>query len=200
MASAVVPGPFSIAVASSVAKGHYDTGLVRYEQFRALASPSPERDDVAWFQQVMEVGISAVTNFALSLELSLKILHFQHTGKYPNGHDIAKLGAKFPETTLLRLRHEYARLREDPNKPQMLAFNFRGSEDRNIPQGTWPGEAATYDEAVAKVGAAYVRWRYIYEEFGASIDVSVSFEHLIVLVKTVNLVSGSHAGNSRISI
>ncbi len=69
-----------------------------------------------------------------------------------------------------------------------------------MPQGTWPGEAATYDEAVRKVGAAYVRWRYIYEEFGATLDVAMSIEHLIVLVKTVNLVSGNFKGTMRITV
>jgi hypothetical protein len=198
--SVVIPGPHSVALASSVAKGHYDTGLLRYERFNSLSTAPHDPDEVAWFQAVLETGASAVTNLALSLELCLKILHFQHTGKYPKGHDVAKLGIGFPEATINRLRAEYARLRADPAKPVLSSFSLRGATDQNVPDGTWPGEAPTYDDAIQKVGAAYIRWRYIFEEFDQALDVSMSFEHLILLVKTVNYATGTYEGSGRISL
>lgn len=194
----LVPGVFSIVVASAVAKGHYDAGLLRYEAFRTL--PRGTQTDPEWLHQAIELSVSAVTNLALALELQLKILGFQHTGKYPTGHDVAILGLAFPESTLSDLRAQYSALRLDPNKPEFLTFNFRGGNSPEIPAGTWPGEAATYEEAISKIGSAYIRWRYVYEKFGENLDVSISFEHLIILVKTVNFVIGHYRGNTKVSV
>jgi hypothetical protein len=197
--SAVFPGPFSVVVASAVAKGHYDTGLIRYEAFRALPR-GDQNTNPDWLHQAIELGVSAVTNIALALELQLKILHFQHDGRYPSGHDVSTLGLAFPEPTLKTLRTQYLALRSDPNKPELLTFSFRGGPTENVPEGTWPGEAPTYDDAVRKIGPAYVRWRYIYEKFGETLDVAMSFEHLILLVKTVNYAIGRHPGNTKVSV
>jgi len=194
----LVPGVFSIVLASAVAKGHYDTGLIRYEAFRSL--PRGNQTEIDWLHQAMELSVSAVTNLALALELQLKILHFQHTGKYPNGHDVASLGMGFPDATLKKLRAQYLSLKSDPKKPEVLTFNFRGGTSPNMPAGTSPGEAPSYDDAVQKIGTAYVRWRYIYEKFGEALDISMSFEHLILLVKTVNFVSGHFDGNTKVTI
>lgn len=196
--SAVFPGPSSVVVASAVAKGHYDTGLIRYEAFRVL-SRGDQKTNPDRLHQAIELGVSAVTNIALALELQLKILHFQHDGKYPSGHDVSTLGIAFPESTLETLRAQYIALRSDPNKPEFLTFSFRGGPTENVPEGTWPGEAPTYDDAVRKIGPAYVRWRYIYEKFGETLDVAMSFEHLILLVKTVNYAIAQHSGNTRIA-
>ena len=141
-----------------------------------------------------------MTNIALALELQLKILHFQHGGKYPGGHDVSTLGMSFPDSTLEVLRSQYIALRTDPAKPELPTFSFKGGPTENVPEGSWPGEALTYDDAVKKIGPAYVRWRYIYEKFGETLDISVSFEHLILLVKTVNYAVGHHKGKTKVSV
>ena len=197
--SVVAPGIFSIVAASAVAKGHYDTGLIRYEAFQALPRGDQKRNQ-DWLQQAIELSVSAVTNLALALELQLKILHFQHDGNYPGGHDVSTLGLRFPEPTLETLRTQYVALRTDPAKPELLTFSFKGGPTENVPEGTWPGEALTYDDAVKKIGPAYVRWRYIYEKFGETLDISMSFEHLILLVKTVNHAVGHHKGHTKVSV
>lgn len=194
------PSGFSLVVANAVAKGHYDTALARYPEFAKLVGDFHSSDDEQRFQQLVELGVPIITHLALSLELQLKILHFQHSGVYPRGHDISKLGSEFPPETLQVLRSEYLRLNSDPNAPSFYAFAITAGPKDAKPDADWPGEATSYDEALIKVGRAYEKWRYIYEEFGDTLNISFGFKVLVVLVKAVNYAVGHHPGNTRITL
>lgn len=193
------PGLPSILIANALAKGHYETGMSRYELIRSLPRGNQDQNS-DYLQQVLELLVPAVTNVSLALELQLKILHFQHSGAYPSGHNVEKLGRNFPQETLTRLREKYLELRSNPNRPELLTFAFKGGPTEDVPSATPPGEAKTYDDAIKQIGAAYVEWRYIYEKFGESMAVAISFEPLYFLARTVNEVSGTYEGNTKISI
>lgn len=194
------PSAFSIALADTAAIGHINTGVELYRQFEALAHEKRPKGHQLDFNRTIELGVPAVTNLALGLELLLKVHHFQLSGEYPKGHDIAKLGGSFPDETLVELRKSYKRMFDDPKISNGLEFRFSGgSTGRKTPE--WKEtKIETYDQAIEYIGPMYVRWRYIYEEFQEDVDIRVSYGPLYFSAMSVHSVIRSHKGATRITL
>ncbi|MBG6082072.1 HEPN domain-containing protein [Rubrivivax gelatinosus] len=174
--------------------------MARYDEFARVAVDTNSGIEPTKFQELLALGIPIITHLSLAVELQLKVLHFQHTGNYPRGHDIADLGSRFPESTMADLRSAYHTCYSDPAKPQFLYMTIsetgHGSRDEN----ERVGGPDTYDEAIVRVGRTYERWRYIYEEFGSTRELSLDFMPLAVLVKAINYCVGHYRGNTRVSV
>jgi len=191
---------FSIIVANATAKGHYDTAMSRYAEFARAAVNTNSREEPTKFQELLALGIPIITHLALAIEFQLKILHFQHNGTYPRGHDIAQLGNGFPESTLTDLRNTYRATYTDPAKPDFLYMTISEAGYEHASPTERLAGPETYDEAIVRVGRSYERWRYIYEEFGTTREVSLDFMPLVVLTKTINYCVGHYKGNRKVGI
>ena len=194
------PSQFSIIVANAAAKGHYDTAMSRYAEFAKSAKDANSSEDSSKFQEMLAFGIPIITHLALALEFQLKILHFQHTGIYPRGHDIAKLGSEFPSETLDALRSAYLKVLNDKAMPDFLYMAVGASSRSPEEKSPWPGDAKTYDDAILRVGRSYERWRYIYEEFGETLEITLDFKPLAVLTRAVNYCVGHFKGNGKVQV
>jgi hypothetical protein len=190
------PSQYSIALAHNAAVGHFNAGL---ELYRAFATPraSPASDPYDTFARTVQVGVPAITNFALGLELLLKVHHFQVDGVYPRGHDISLLGAKFRPEHLETLRENFSRLYTDSGPDKGLEFRV----STFAPGSTWvQSDTSTYDLAIAYIGKAYERWRYIYEEFRDEMNISFAFAPLYFASASVNKAIVEFKGGVKISI
>jgi hypothetical protein len=189
------PSQYSIALAHSAAIGHFNAGLDLYKAF-AIPRASPTSDAHVTFTRTVQVGVPAITNLALSLELLLKVHHFQTEGIYPRGHDISVLGSGFGGEHMATLRKNYSDLYSNPSVDKGLEFRISTS-----PQGSaWaPASTSTYDLAIAYIGNAYERWRYIYEEFRDEMNISFAFAPLYFASSAVNKAIVECEGNLKIS-
>lgn len=191
------PSPFSIALADAAAIGHVNTGLDLYRRFEALGNQNSGPLD---FNRAMELGIPAVTNMALGLELLLKVFHFQVSGEYPRGHDIAKLGSSFPTKELERLRSNYRVLYDDPSVSKGVEFRFTGGPKGHRPKEWVVPATETFDQAIAYVGPMYVQWRYIYEDFQDEVEIGVTFSPLYFCAMATHRCIREHEGKSRTTL
>lgn len=192
------PSPLSIQLADAAAIGHVNTGLELYRQFEGLAyekRPAGVQLDV---NRVLELGVPAVTNLALGLELLLKVHHFQVAGEYPFGHDVKVLGSSLPAQSLENVRKIYQQLHDDPSVSKGVEFSFAGKPADGSQRKWEPAKFSTYDEAISYVGTMYVRWRYIYEEFQTDLDIRVAFAPLYLLSRTIHLAIRQQTGPTKI--
>ncbi len=195
-----MPNTFSIALADSAAIGHVNAGLDLYRRFASLPGQREKLDDADFFAASLQCGIPAITNMALGLELLMKLHHFQIVGAYPRGHDISALGMSYPPTQLEILRCNYARWHANPNVDKGLEFRFSGGPPGQTPPEWERVDAATYDQAIAYVGTAFVQWRYFYEQFRDDIRVSFSFFPLYFAAMSVHEAIRGYKGTTRVTI
>lgn len=194
------PSAFSIAISDTAAVGHINTGLNLYHALEALSKEKRMPSEQLDFSRTIELGIPAITNLALGLELLLKVHHFQLTGNYPQGHDIKKLGSSFPENTMNQLRQNYKELHDNPDVPKGVEFRFSGGPEGHENQEWVSVDTSTYDLAIAYIGPMYVKWRYIYEEFQEEIDVSVSFAPLYFAAMSIHKAIRMQKGKTKVTL
>lgn len=194
------PSIFSIALADTAAVGHINTGVELYRRFEALAHEEHASGQRLDFSRAIELGVPAITNLALGLELLLKVHNFQLTGEYPMGHDIRELGSSFPDETMAKLRNRYKEMYDDPKISNGVEFRFSGgSKDRE--EEKWEAtKIDTYDKAIEYIGPMYVKWRYIYEEFEEDIDIRASYSPLYFSAMSVHAAIRSQKGKTRITL
>jgi hypothetical protein len=194
------PTVFSIALADSTAVGHINAGLKLYTAFEALPKEERKPGEQLDFGRTIQLAVPAVTNFALGLELLLKVHHFQLTGKYPKGHDVSQLGNDFATDVLDRLREHYREMYEDPTIPKGLEFRFSGGSSGRS-KGEWATcDFPTYDSAINYLGPMYSRWRYIYEEWEEDFDINVSFMPLYYAAMSVHKGIRTFEGGTKITL
>jgi len=194
------PSDFSLHLAGLAAIGHINAGLNSYRQFEEFTNRSSEPGTNLDVNRAIELGVPAVTNLALGLELLVKLHHFQVSGSYPFGHDIKQLGSAFSGTELANLRAIYAALYTDPSINKGLEFRYSGGYPGREPT-TWPLiDFSNYDLAIAHVGPMYVKWRYIYEEIQQEFDLRMAFGPLYFLAWTFFKAASSHSGNSKVKL
>lgn len=194
------PNLFSIQLADAAAIGHFNAGLELYRKFEGLSNqPRPLCVELD-VNRTIELGVPAVTNLALGLELLLKVHHFQTTGNYPSGHNVKELGSSLPNDALDRVRAIYKALHKDPKIPKGVEFRLSGGSTGYEPK-EWTAVAfSTYDLAIEYVGPMYVRWRYIYEEFQEDLDIRISFAPLYFLAMSVHKAIREYKGGTKIEI
>jgi hypothetical protein len=200
MANSKQPNIFSIQLADTAAVGHINSGLELYRAFAALPDKPRAPGEQLDVNRVFELGIPAVTNMALGLELLVKVHHFQVVGTYPHGHDIQKLGSTLPEDALANLRAIYKTIHDDPATDKGLELRISGGASGRKPKDWDPVDFSTYDLAIAYVAPMYVKWRYIYEEFQDDVDIRVSFGPLYFLAQTFHQAVRAQKGNTRITM
>ncbi len=189
------PSILSIQLADTAAIGHVNIGLELYRRFEELPNKQPLDAN-----RTIELGVPAVTNLALGLELLLKVHHFQLTGNYPFGHDIQKLGSSFSQDTLEILRTNYKSLHSNPNISQGLEFRYSGGPPGFEAREWQSVDFSTYDLAIAYIGPMYVKWRYIFEEFEDTIDIRVSFAPLYFTAMSVHKAIRDNKGNMHVTM
>jgi hypothetical protein len=192
------PSPLSIQLADTAAIGHVNIGLELYRQFEALAHEKRPAGVPLDVNRVLELGVPAVTNLALGLELLLKVHHFQATGEYPFGHDVKVLGSSLPAQALENVRRIYQQIHDDPSVSKGVEFRFAGKPANGSERKWESAKFSTYDLAISYVGTMYVRWRYIYEEFQSDMDIRVAFAPLYLLARAVHLAIRQHTGPTKI--
>jgi hypothetical protein len=195
--NAHLPHPLSIAVADSAALGHVNTGLDQYRRFAHLAHNRGTLDNVDFFTNALQCGVPAITNLALGLELLIKVHHFQISGQYPRGHDIAILGTSFSAPQMDTMRANYARWQNNPGVDKGLEFRVSGGGPERQDRAWVQPNFDTYDLAIAYIGPAYVRWRYIYEEFQSDLNIVFSFAPLYFSAMSVHEAIRSYHGDVR---
>ena len=200
MANSKQPSIFSIQVADATAIGHINSGLELYRAFAALPNipraPSEQLD----VNRVIELGVPAVTNLALGLELLVKVHHFQVAGTYPYGHDIQKLGSALAEDALSNLRAIYKAIHDNPATDKGLELRYSGGTPGHTPKDWDQVDFSSYDLAIAYVGPMYVKWRYIYEEFQDEVDIRITFAPLYFLAQTFHQAVRGYNGNTKVTM
>ncbi len=200
MADLRQPTEFSIHLASVTATGHINSGLASYREFEKYGNECSASDRTLDVNRIVELGVPAVTNLSLGLELLVKIHHFQIFGEYPFGHDINLLGSTFPPHDMQNLRMIYRDLYDNPETSKGLEFRYSGGMPGREPTEWPPVDFTTYDLAIAHVGPMYVRWRYIYEEIQETFDVRVAFGPLYFLAQTFHQAIRSYKGNRKVAM
>ena len=194
------PSELSIHLADTAAIGHINTGLSLYRAFEALGNeklPSNKKLDI---NHAIELGVPAVTNLALGLELLLKVHHFQITGVYPFGHDIQKLGSSLPESAVSIIRSNYLSLSNDSSISKGVQFRFSSGVPGHKSKEWAEVDSSNYDLAIAYIGPMYVKWRYIYEEFQDDIDIRVSFAPLYFTAMSVHKAIRDYKGDRKVTV
>lgn len=190
------PSSQSIALALESATGNYNVGA---SLFRQISVPREDhgRDPQQRFACAIRLAVPAVTNLALSIELLLKAHHFQSSGVYPKGHDIAFLGMQFAEDQLATLRANYERNYNDSSIDKTLEFRMT-----TFPPGdAWDRQAvSSYDLAIRYIGEAYKNWRYIYEEFREGMNASITFAPLYCVATSVLEATQAFKGSQRVVV
>ena len=191
---------FSIAMAEQIAIGHFNTGLNRYQLVQELVQHGEFVDEAEKAMKFAEATFPAVTNLALAVEIILKQHHFQISGVYPRGHDIATLCQNLPDESLEVMRTEYDSMQNDPKEHKGLSFRFEaGPTDRA--KSDWDEISThTFDEAIEYIGKTYVRWRYIYEEFETEVSAQISFAPFVFVFRAVKTAIQSFKGNTKMAI
>jgi hypothetical protein len=191
------PSIFSLQLSYTAAVGHINAGLDLYRAFEMQPGLAPgEEIDL---NRVIELGVPAVTNLALGIELLVKVHHFQISGIYPYGHDINKLGSTFPKKSLATLRSIYKDIYDNPAADKGLELRYSDAPSENDP-GEWNQiDFSTYDLAISYVDPMYVKWRYIYEEFQDKVDICVGYGPLFFLAQTFYRAVNDHNGNIKIT-
>lgn len=193
------PSTFSIAVADTAALGHVNSGLNLYRTFEALSNEKRQPGEQLDFSRLIEAVVPAVTNLALGLELLLKVHHFQISGEYPRGHDIAELG-RFPDDAMNTIRANYKEIHDNRKVSKGLEFRLSGGV-RGAESKPWASsDTSTFDLAIAYIGPMYVKWRYIYEEFQEETDIRIYFAPLYFAAMAVHKAIRGHRGGAKITL
>jgi len=192
----------SIAFADTAGIGHINVGAQLCQAFEALTK-EVRPDGSVDYMKAVAISVPALTNLAFGLELLLKVHHFQHTGTYPRGHDIGKLGRQFPEASLNELRKYYQELFNDPAVPKGLEFRWVVN-----PTGTAVGPSkpwgqtdfSTYDKAIDYIGPMFERWRYIYEELQIGVEIEAAFSPVYITAKAVRNAINNFKGSGKVTV
>lgn len=200
MANSKQPSIFSVQLADTAAVGHINSGLELYRAFAALPDRPRAPGEQLDVNRVIELGVPAVTNLALGLELLVKVHHFQVAGTYPHGHDMQKLGSAFPQDALTNLRAIYRSIHDNPATDKGLELRYSGGAPGHKAKDWDPVDFSTYDLAIAYVGPMYVKWRYIYEEFQDDVDIRVTFGPLYFLAQTFHQAVRGYTGNTKVTM
>lgn len=190
-----VPPPHSIPIANAIARGHIDCGVALYNDYA-----KGHRTSTSLYSDIRLVA-PAATNLALGLELLLKIHHCQRMGRYPTGHDIAKLGRGFSGDGLANLERIYAGQRERPMLTQALNIQLSAEPSLESVQQVPPDlDPLTFESAIDAVGRGYEKWRYFYENFGIGPMADINFRGLLMLIGTFLEAVDTYKGTGKVTI
>jgi len=188
----------SIVIADCVGRGHVNAGIECHRALQQLyASTNGSEIEVP---KVLALAIPGISNLALGLEIFLKMYHFQNTGKYTTGHDIAALATAFDPDVLQGLRRVYLSMRHHKEVESAATLKIAVGEKQDDFGAVWPEDAADFDIAASTLGRAYERWRYIYEELHAPLVASISFKPLIAMVYTLDFAIRNFRSTAFVSV
>lgn len=102
-----------------------------------------------------------VSGIAFAVELYLKVLQIQEGGLARRGHNVAKLWAQLSETTRIRIEGRY--LTELLVWQTTAGLPFICLTTNGQPLETSAAPSPTCAEALARIGDAFEKWRYLYE-------------------------------------
>lgn len=166
---------FSIITAYAIAEGHEKTASFLYAKYREIWSNEiTDHNNKERHIKIQGLGFQIVTNYAFCIEIYLKILCFQQIGSYTNpankkNHSIVALSKILGEDVFKALETEYLNQLQQSELPDSFLFqiNFNDDKPSEFPDFT------TYEAAINYIDNSYARWRYIYEEFTETFNVSV---------------------------
>lgn len=179
--------PLSIVLALPLAQAYAHMGLRDYNEFSAMFEAAKEKN-IPIPPDATTRAIATAMVLAFSAELFLKIMHFQRTGIYPQGHSLMELVEKLPNDARRSLKNRYEECVARTPKLLHLRYELFVNEpppmppanEHNRPPENWPGH--TFEEAIALASPLFVKLRYLYEEVTVGFSANVDFSWLIFLV------------------
>lgn len=190
--------PLSVPFALSLAQSYADMGLSGYNRLGEafhVAQNSGEKLTEA----VTTGAVSSAMTLAFSAELFVKVLHFQRSGVYPRGHDLAVLINGFPEELQASLEARYNEIVD--KKPNILSLRYEMFEGEGAPPSSEliPRVADRFEEAIALASPLFVKLRYLYEEVTPGFCADIDFRWLIFLIEACRLEIDQFAGPGKIT-
>lgn len=185
MAKDIQPSPWSVSIALNAAVGHFNAGFKLFRELEDLMIETRESGEQLNLARLFELEIPAVTNLSLCIELFFKVHYFQIFAKYLTGHDTRLLSQQFPSERLKELRRLYKQLYNQPGMSTGPEIRYSsGAKDHAT---EWvKTDFSTYDLAINCVSSTYVKWRYIYEQFGETFDMRIAFGPFYFLSQTLH--------------
>lgn len=191
------PSPWSVSIANNAAVGHFNAGLNIFRELEDLLIEARKSGEELNLASVLELEIPAVTNLSLGIELFFKVHYFQIFAKYLHGHDARSLSKQFPDERLDELRRIYHQIYNQPGESTGLEMRYSDGSGEHREEMIRK-DFSTDDLAVEQIGSTYVKWRYIYEQFGDSFNMRIAFGPFYFLSKTLHTAVQGFKGNLRV--
>jgi hypothetical protein len=183
----------SILTALELAKGYAELGEAGYSDL-AEAFEANMRGEGDIGNSVTMRAVAAAMVFSFAIEIYLKVLSFQFTGTYSEGHDLAMLVDALPNAVVKKITDRYEmQVNEKINRLKInviFTISVNGTPTSQNPYtpiphslDEWPGH--TFEEAISLAAPLFVKLRYLYENIADELITEIDFRWLTFLLAAI---------------